>query len=116
MKRETNESKGVPFMRFDVQKIDERIQKLQEIRRIATDPQMATILLEFLSYEDDQSRPRLDGARDAGRYVSPSSEAPSNAMVERPAAVRSDETSDLVNEVVNGAETQPHGGLWSRRR
>ena len=91
-------------MRFDLQKIDERIQKLQEIRRIATDPQMATILMEFLSYEDD------------GRHVSQGMEALSNAAVDRPVAIRPNETSDLVNEVVNGADAQPNGGLWSRRR
>ena len=99
-------------MRFDLQKIDERIQKLQEIRKIATDPQMATILTEFLSYEDDQSPPRLD----ALRQVSPSLEGPLHTNADGPIGIRPEETNDLVNEVVNGVEAPSNGSLWSRRR
>jgi hypothetical protein len=42
-------------MRFDLQKIDERIKKLQEIRRLAVDPEAASLLLEFMSPADERS-------------------------------------------------------------
>ncbi|HZT33002.1 MAG TPA: hypothetical protein VFA33_24150 [Bryobacteraceae bacterium] len=38
-------------MALDLRKIDERIQKLQEIRRIAADPEMVKLLCEFLTTE-----------------------------------------------------------------
>lgn len=36
-------------MHLDIAKIDERIKRLQELRRIASDPEMASLLLECLS-------------------------------------------------------------------
>ena len=85
-------------MRLDLQKIDERIQQLQEIRRIASDPQMATIMSEFLSYDGDQSGLGPASTVDSARVMRP------------------DETSELVNDVVKGSEAPTNGGLWSRRR
>src|SRR5437762_2288393 len=46
------------LMRLDLAKIDERIRRLQELRRIAGDPEMARILLDCLS-TDEEARERL---------------------------------------------------------
>lgn len=76
-------------MRLDIGKIDERIQKLQEIKRIAADPEMVEILLEFVIAENDG----LSG-------LSP-------AKIERGARSRNtDEASDLVADVLSGVEPQ----------
>jgi hypothetical protein len=85
-------------MKIDIQKLDERIKKLQEIRRIAADPELATILLEFVSTEDVGAEPVL---------------MPKLDDVSNP---RADNTHDLVKDVVNGASPDARDGLWSRRR
>ena len=36
-------------MKIDIQRLDERIKKLQEARRIAADPELVSILLDFVS-------------------------------------------------------------------
>jgi hypothetical protein len=41
-------------MRLDVGKIDERIKRLQELRRLATDPEMANLLLECLTGDESE--------------------------------------------------------------
>jgi len=86
-------------MRIDLQKLDDRIRKLQEVRRIAADPEMATILLEFLSTEDGGSEP----------IVMPK-------VDESAAPPRPDEAHELVKEMVGGMYSEPRGGLWPRRR
>ena len=85
-------------MKIDIQKLDERIKKLQEIRRIATDPELATILLEFVSPDDGVAEPVF---------------APKFDDVSNPSA---DNTHDLVKDVVNGNSPEVRDGLWSRRR
>lgn len=86
-------------MRIDIQKLDDRIKKLQEIRRIATDPELATILLEFMSTGDGVAEPV------------------SAPKLDDPSASRVDNTHDLVKDVVNGATSaEVRDGLWSRRR
>jgi len=40
-------------MRLDIKKIDGHIRKLQEIRQIASDPEMVKILMEFLAPDED---------------------------------------------------------------
>jgi hypothetical protein len=42
-------------MQLNVRKIDERIQKLQEIRRIAADPELVAMLLEFIASDDERA-------------------------------------------------------------
>jgi hypothetical protein len=81
-------------MRIDVQKLDERIKKLQEIRRIAADPELAAILVEFMSAEDLMSAP-----------VS----MPKPDDVSTP---HMDNTHDFVKDVVS----ETRDGLWSRKR
>jgi hypothetical protein len=85
-------------MRIDIHKLDDRIKKLQEIRRIATDPELATILLEFMDIDDPGGDP---------------------AMMSKPGDVstpRGDSTQDLMKDVVNGVTPDAREGLWSRRR
>ena len=86
-------------MRFDVQKIDERIKKLQELRRIATDPEISSLISEFVTTGDEYSQPLM-----------PVNVAP----IDKPAT---ESTNDLINDVVHGgAESPSNGGLWNRRR
>jgi hypothetical protein len=49
-------------MRVNTNKIDERIARLQEIRRIAADPELLRMLLEFIEL-DDEGTPRFVEAR-----------------------------------------------------
>ena len=92
--------KGVlTFMKIDLQKLDDRIRKLQEVRRIAANPELATILLEFLSTEDGGSEPIVIPRVD-----------------ESAAPPRPDEAQELVKELVGGMDSQPRGGLWTKRR
>jgi len=43
-------------MKLDTHKIEARLQKLQEIQRIAADPELVEMLLEFIS-EDERKDP-----------------------------------------------------------
>lgn len=85
-------------MRLDIQKLDERIKKLQEIRRIAADPELATILLEFMSTEETVAEPVLV------------------PKLDDTSTPRVDNTHDVVKDVVNGTSPEVRDGLWSRRR
>jgi hypothetical protein len=84
-------------MRLDLVKIEDRIKKLQEVRRIAGDPEMASILLEFLT-TDDQSQ------------------APAPSPSPSPAAVVGDNgakrSGDDVNQLVKGVL---EGTRWDKR-
>lgn len=86
-------------MKIDVQKIDERIKKLQELRRLATDPEISNILSEFITVGDELPQPALP------TNVGPPIELPTPETA-----------SQLVNEVVQSVETPSNGGLWNRRR
>ena len=83
-------------MQLNLRKIDERIQKLQEIKRIASDPELMSMLFEFMASETDKTEP---------------------APVARPDAVGAprSEDNDIVNQVVKGMDAQGTG-LWSRKR
>ena len=85
-------------MKIDIQKLDDRIKKLQEIRRIASDPELATILMEFVSPGEAVAEP---------------------VPVQKPDHIstpRVDNTHDLVKDVVNGTSPETTGGMWSRKR
>lgn len=86
-------------MRFDLQKIDERIKKLQEIRRLATDPEVASLLLEFMSPADERLEP-TSVAKPEGNGT----------------PTHSSDTRELVKEVVNAKEAAAGSGLWTRTR
>jgi hypothetical protein len=85
-------------MRFDLQKIDERIKKLQEIRKLATDPEAASLLLEFMSPAEELSAPTPASKPDGIGASSPS------------------EGREFIKEVVNGKEAAAGSGLWTRTR
>ena len=71
-------------MRIDPDKIDERIQKLQELKRIASDPELVEMLFEFIDLDDNRiERPRR---------ISPVSDVNRSASA-------SDEAGDLINRV-----------------
>ena len=86
-------------MRFDLQKLDERIKKLQEIRRLATDPETATMLLEFMGPGNDRSEPTSSVAAEKASTATHSSEA-----------------RELVKEVVSAKDGGSGSGLWTRTR
>jgi hypothetical protein len=86
-------------MRFDLQKIDERIKKLQEIRRLAVDPEAASLLLEFMSTAEERSAP-TSAVKPDGNGAAP----------------HSSETKDMVQEVVSAKEAASGSGLWTRTR
>jgi hypothetical protein len=83
-------------MQLNVRKLDERIQKLQEIKRIAADPELVAMLLEFIGADEEK---------------------PSAATTSKPHAVtlpRPDDF-DIVNQVMNGVESQGIGGRPAKR-
>jgi hypothetical protein len=84
-------------MRFDLQKIDERIKKLQEIRRLATDPEAASLLVEFIS--------------PAAEPLDPAPAAQPQAV-----SVTNHSTDAVVKEVVNAKEAGFGSGIWTRAR
>ena len=86
-------------MRFDLQKIDERIKKLQEIRRLATDPEATSLILEFMSPTYEPSEPTPVAIPDTnGDGAHPS------------------DSRELVKEVMNGKDVGSGSGLWTRTR
>lgn len=92
-------------MQLNLRRIDERIQKLQEIRRIATDPELVAMLFEFMAAGDERTEPIPEPAR----VTVPASKP--DAMV----AAGPDDAADIVNQVVNGMDA-PASSIWSRRR
>jgi hypothetical protein len=98
MTSESNPKRSFSFMKIDIQKLDDRIKKLQEIRRIAADSELVTLLLEFMTNEETVPEP---------------------VLVTKPADVtisRADNVQDMVNGVVNGTASEVRDGLWSRRK
>jgi hypothetical protein len=97
-------------MKIDVQKIDERIKKLQDLRKLATDPEIASLLSEFITDGEQRTQP--------SQHLEPSqhfeTQVPANTEpIQMPG---SEATNDLIKEVVNGVDAPSNGGLWSRRR
>ena len=83
-------------MQLNLKKIDERISKLQEIRRIAADPELVDMLFEFM-------------ATDERAQVAPlRTEIPDNGHTR--------EADDIVNQVMKGTDPQQGSGLWARKR
>ena len=97
-------------MQLNLRKIDERIQKLQEIRRIASDPEMVAMILEFLAVDES----RTESARTELAAPESMLESVPAAKSNGAAAPRPDE-AELVNQVVKGMDGQG-SGLWSRKR
>ena len=85
-------------MRLNVQKIDQRIKKLQELRRLATDPEMAAVLLE-LTMPEEQGEESLPVENGDGIDGQAHSGAP----------------GELIHEALT-TDPQPSSGLWGIRR
>jgi len=83
-------------MQINVKKIEERIQKLQEIKRIASDPELVAMLLEFIANDDERKEP-----------------APA-AKAHSAAGSRADDL-DLVNQVMKGMDLQGAGAGAGKR-
>jgi hypothetical protein len=83
-------------MQLNVRKIDERIQKLQEIRRIAADPEMVAMIFEFIATGEERTEP-----------------APA-AKADAVGAARPDD-ADIADQVLKGIDASG-SGLWSRKR
>ncbi len=86
------------MMRLNVQKIDQRIKKLQELRKLATDPEIASMLLEFIGPEEQESA-TAQTVNGAGSD----------------AAVHPDPTAELIQDTLAG-DAQPSGSIWGIRR
>jgi hypothetical protein len=84
-------------MQLNLKKIDERISKLQEIRRIANDPELVSMLFEFMATEEGRTEPVAVTKADTA------------------AAKRPDDSDSIVNDVVKGMDAQG-SSLWSRKR
>jgi len=83
-------------MQLNIKKIDERLQKLQELKRIASDPELLSLLMEFIAKEDEPSKPAPP--------IKP----------ELPVASQLSDM-DLVNQIVKGTDPQPNGFLARRK-
>jgi hypothetical protein len=82
-------------MQLNIRKLDERIQKLQEIKRIAADPELVAMLLEFIGADEEK----------------PAVTAP---KAHTTASQRPDDF-DIVNQVMNGMENQGIGARPAKR-
>jgi hypothetical protein len=82
-------------MQLNVKQIDERIRKLQEIRRIAADPEMVAMLFEFMAADEERHEPLP--AIKAETVGSPGP------------------TDPEINQLLKGSDAQGTG-LWSRKR
>ena len=92
-------------MHLDVDRIEERIQKLQEVRRIANDPDLLRMLTEFIVMDAYRPEP-----------VSIPEPAPGpKAAASKVAAAKNDE-ADIVSQLMKDAEVAGGASLWSRAR
>ncbi len=97
-------------MRLNLEKLDDRLKKLQEIRRLAADPEMLELLTEFLSSEN--------GAREKA-FESAPPEPVRTAPQRLENAGSRDDVSEVVKEVLQRSD---HGagnssiGLWNRKK
>ena len=83
-------------MKLNIKKLDERIQKLQEIKRIAADPELVSMLLEFIASDDERIEP------------APATKA--HAVV----STHHDDM-EIVNQVMKGMELHGSGAASAKR-
>jgi|SRR5690349_24024533 len=96
-------------MHLDVSKIDDRIQRLQEVKRIAKDPELLQMITEFIVFSD---RPAETNARPAEEPVP----VPKMPVAAAPGAPRPEDT-DVVNQLMKDMDSAAGGSsLWSRTR
>ena len=82
-------------MKLNVHKIDERLEKLHEIRRIVSDPELVSMLLEFISDDDREEQRPIPAVMPMGK--------PNAAPVRRP------EDIGIVDQVLKGLESVENG-------
>jgi hypothetical protein len=86
-------------MHINVSKIDERIQKLQEVKRIASDPELLRMIAEFMATEERSAEP-----------------APAARAAAAAASATRVNDEDLVNNLMKDMDNAGGGGIWSRTR
>ena len=92
-------------MHLDVSKIEERIQKLQEVRRIASDPDLLRMLTEFIVMDTYKPEP-----------VSVPEPAPAPKAAAAKAVAAKNDEADIVSQLMKDAEAAGGASLWSRAR
>jgi hypothetical protein len=105
-------------MQLNIRKIDERIQKLQEIKRIAADPEMVAMLLEFIAGDEAKEEPLLTprAVTAVAATAQPTAQPTSQTTAQTTSQATSQPTDiDLVNQVVKGLDAQANG-FWPRKR
>src|ERR1041385_5919178 len=94
-------------MRLDISKLDDRIRKLQEIKKIVSDPEMLAILMEFVTAETEMPQAQPQAAR--------SSEPPEQAAP----APTGEEADRIIKEMIQSSGNEVPAGsstFWSRGR
>jgi len=86
-------------MQIDLKKLEARIQKLQEIKRIAADPELVSLLLEFLGNDEERK----------------AKEAPPAPAAQPKASTPFPDDMDLVDQVLKGTDPKPHVA-WNAKR
>ena len=84
-------------MKLNIRKLDERIQKLQEIKRIAADPELVAMLLEFIGGDDDR----------AESTVTPAAQQAATASKE--------DDMEIVNQIMKGLATPANSSTSAKR-
>ncbi|MBZ5617703.1 MAG: hypothetical protein LAQ69_03040 [Acidobacteriia bacterium] len=102
-------------MRIDIAKLDERINKLQTIRRIASDPEMERLLLEFLASNDDTSMSAETASTSARENGSGAVQTADNGVGDPP---DEDEASKLISGIMGQGDSKSAVGIghWGKRR
>lgn len=100
-------------MRLDIKKIDDRIAKLQELRRIASDPELVSVLAEFVTSDDESALEPPPQVKPAAEPAPAPEKAQSSGMSELDEVVRG--VLEASAQPGNPA-TDARSGLFSRRR
>lgn len=101
-------------MRLDIKKIDDRIAKLQELRRIASDPELVSVLAEFVTSDDESA---IEAPPPPVKPAAEPTPAPEKAQ-----AAGMSELDEVVRGVLEASAQQTgpandsRSGLFSRRR
>lgn len=84
-------------MKLNIRKLDERIQKLQEIKRIAADPELVSMLLEFIGGDDDRA------------------ESAATATAQQGANPLKENDTEIVNQIMKGLASPTISTISAKR-
>ncbi len=98
-------------MRLDITKIDESISKLQEIKRIASDPELIRMLLEFVALDDTRSEMHEGPVRAADEKMLAMTQSSSGTPAGN--SQDEDEAGKLLSAIAEGRDTKSG---WRMRR